>query len=405
MSWLVTAHSARADMIGHKSGGHAEYKRGGHVEDRRGRSLGVAVLLSGRSKHCAELVQPVWRSIGRHLIDVLAVDATVVSTFLCMDERDAPPSEEAVKRLRVVQIERRKLQPGDTLELLNGLQNWTPSYSAIGLKARARSAEVRSNATISGHDRGADAASYGPQWARWGRCYGLALEHEQRTGVRFDWFVRTRPDLLFLADIPPLHSYSPHAVSLRASAVHGSPNLTDTAAVHNMTSLHTPLTRGCYKNPHHCAREQLPQPCLVADDQFAMVPRHLGRAYFLHEPLRSPALAARASLSRFYIAWGNASVCAGCFDCQRKFCQEFLHTQLLDRLSVPLEMRGFAARLWGSQTEQGYEAAMKNSRSELMQLQLLATPVERLSLLNETWPKAPSSEARLRLLNERQFSC
>lgn len=162
--------------------------------------------------------------------------------------------------------------------------------------------------------------------------------------------VRLRPDMLWFAEIPPLSSYSPYAVSARARSLHGGKRFDPVIAI---TLAHlSKVGRGCERNPS-CSRSSVKTPCLVPDDQVAIMPRHLAPSYFLfeHPPAellfdawdaKAPGCERRTS---YYFTWGNATECYECLRCQRVFCQEFMFASRWSWLKVPFELRAFRTRL------------------------------------------------------------
>ena len=110
------------------------------------------------------------------------------------------------------------------------------------------------------------------QFVRHGLCWHLLLEHEARRGGCYRWVLRVRPDLIWSAPLPPLRSLPTNAVAARAGCV--SPDeggrlvLTRSAWSYHVPKKPADVATGC---GHY---ENLP------DDQFAIVPRPLGDAYF-----------------------------------------------------------------------------------------------------------------------------
>ena len=157
---------------------------------------------------------------------------------------------------------------------------------------------------------------YPDQFSRWDGCLRAMHAHEKRNQP-FTHVIKARPDLLFWSRIPPIAQLDPVSVSLRARAlIHASPKqvawlslssrfgcepevflMSDhireaTSACGASTSsreAHQRLAGGSCKR---AAVEQVRlrlrrasiEACVVVDDQFAMMPRHVADAFLELEP-------------------------------------------------------------------------------------------------------------------------
>lgn len=264
-----------------------------------------------------------WPMMAKHVVEVLSAEAEVHS-FLCINLEDELPSSEVMNGLRVLMVTR----------------NNTGTAADTWPKGVPLDRHVSAEA----------------QRGRWGRCFEHARHHERNTGAHFSWFVRMRPDLLWFGNIPPLSSYSERHVSVRARSLHGG--YSPSHRVHPIKTtieVLSSIRHGCEKNTD-CTRLSAVRPCLVPDDNFAIVPRKLAPSYFLLEPVPPSLLAVRADRSHgnlsapsckrpFPSDWGNATECHHCLKCKLIFCQEFLFAEMWSRISLPMELRGFRARI------------------------------------------------------------
>ena len=106
------------------------------------------------------------------------------------------------------------------------------------------------------------------EWAqRLLQCYTASIRYnEQKLRAPYDFFVRTRPDLVFDAPLPLPASWSTGAVSARARAYAGSAHFTVAHQALQSTS---------------CGGSAAaPEECMVMDDQFYIVPEALASAVF-----------------------------------------------------------------------------------------------------------------------------
>mmetsp|Transcript_67280 Transcript_67280/g.154160 ORF Transcript_67280/g.154160 Transcript_67280/m.154160 type:complete len:561 (+) Transcript_67280:118-1800(+) len=87
------------------------------------------------------------------------------------------------------------------------------------------------------------------QYSKFRTCLSLIEEDEAASGERYDWVVRARFDHKFVQKLPPIGTFSPNCVHLRAA---------NTSRVH------------VFRNVPH----------LHIDDQFAVVPRNFAESYF-----------------------------------------------------------------------------------------------------------------------------
>jgi hypothetical protein len=211
-----------------------------------------------------------------------------------------------------------------------------------------------------------------PQWNRWEGCFTAAHEYETRSASRFTWFLRLRPDAYFFDDMPSVESMSRHAVSTRARLLHGGKSrMLNVTAWHMQSTLH--LRYGC-KVGGLPGCSLTVAPCIVVDDQVAMVPRALAPSYFVNNHIEFrqreswvdrtgeetaagslPHNASRgrpdANESAYFVPWGGHAECRACHTCRGVFCFEAainhrLHTRLL-----PIELRAFPFRLYRGELE------------------------------------------------------
>ena len=279
----------------------------------------VAIVLSGRLRNPIRVSSPSiagpdrwhhWPLMARHVVDALARDAHV-ATFACIGEDDAPPPRDVARGLHIVRV----VRGGANVTNAEFRVPHAPSGTLASMKAQSN---------------------------RWGVGFGLAMAYEKaELKAEFTFFLRMRPDLLWFGDIPPLASYSDRAISVRARSLHGGHSRSVRTTLEHMSI----IQMGCEKN-HDC-NSNTRRPCLVPDDTFAIVPRTLAPSYFLFQPLPPlPPLPPRDCERPFYSDWGNSTECKSCLKCQRIFCQEFGFAQQWTALGIPMELRGFRARIY-----------------------------------------------------------
>jgi len=257
------------------------------------------------------------RTLAEHVFDPLSQDA-IVHSFLCLNVNDLAPPHIVMRQLHIVRI----------------LQNLTGTAADTWPKGQPLSATVSLFAQIS----------------RMGQCYWQALEYEAQRAESYAWFLRLRPDLLFFADVPPLWSYSSSHVSVRARSLHGG-KYARRHPISVTLEYFAVVRQGCEKNPS-CTESAAPLPCLVPDDTFAVMPRHLASRYFLfthgkeEAPLTIHNTSDAAGCRRpYHSEWGNRTECHQCLKCQRRYCQEFLFAENWFAARLPFELRAFRARI------------------------------------------------------------
>ena len=102
-------------------------------------------------------------------------------------------------------------------------------------------------------------------WAqRLHNCYTFAKSHEGPSG-RYDFFLRTRPDLVWEGALPPAMSWSTTSVSVRYRIYAGAKRFTAENQAYSHGSCGAGLTAG-----HPCAGKG--KECFVPDDQLFIVP-------------------------------------------------------------------------------------------------------------------------------------
>ena len=106
------------------------------------------------------------------------------------------------------------------------------------------------------------------EWAlRVTQCYTASIRHNDRElRAPYDFFVRTRPDLVFDAPLPLPASWSTSAVSSRARAYAGPAHFT--------------VAHQAWQSDNCGGSAAAPEECMVMDDQFYVVPEALASAVF-----------------------------------------------------------------------------------------------------------------------------
>ena len=133
------------------------------------------------------------------------------------------------------------------------------------------------------------------QWQRLQSCFVAARRFEVDNSRGFTHFIRGRPDLQWYAHMPPLASVDPLAVTLRArELLYAEPTRSEAAA---LSAWWTPdgTCEGFRQTILSRAKAALVNEtrdrmrtlgistCACVDDQMAIVPSHLGSAYFSNE--------------------------------------------------------------------------------------------------------------------------
>ena len=327
----------------------------------------VALILSGlvaTSKHnrsSGQMDARVWQSWATHVVDVLERSSAKVGTFLCLGHTDEPPEELLLRRLRVLHVDSSSLA----------------SSSLHGVRVP----RLQLNGSSIYQDAGVVNSWRLHQWERLRLCFSRALAHERSvmsfssTGTsqaQFTHFLRGRPDAVWLQPLPSLNELRAHTtVAVRALMLHSGmkgrhgdgPGYLPSDAL---------VSQGCNKSPL-CSHRR--GACMVADDQFALVPRPYASAYFaqcrgLHgiEGALARQMAAalnavdRGTRSAYYVrSWESEAYCrASCSSCSELVatsnktfragafqgtCTEVLLTSRLKSLGVPLSVAPFGFRL------------------------------------------------------------
>ena len=106
------------------------------------------------------------------------------------------------------------------------------------------------------------------EWAlRVTQCYKASIRHNDRElRAPYDFFVRTRPDLVFDAPLPLPASWSTSAVSSRARAYAGPAHFT--------------VAHQAWQSTNCGGSAAAPEECMIMDDQFYIVPEALASAVF-----------------------------------------------------------------------------------------------------------------------------
>ena len=224
----------------------------------------VALLLAGELGSTKRGRPPILTtetvvSMVSYVIEPLRSNGSV-NSFLCISPSDEQPSSDDLQRLGIVATLIEETWPRTLLDILEINANWRHAdTSSTFVQARLHRLAAKANRTIA-------------MWRRTASCYRAALRHEH--GTQYTHFIRARPDLVFYASIPPLASLDAGAVAVRARQLHGGHRPFSVSRDH----LVSPVCSHFFY--HHC-RERHYQ-CLTIDDQWAVVPRHLGTAYFEH---------------------------------------------------------------------------------------------------------------------------
>lgn len=243
----------------------------------------MALLISGRydahwggASFSASTFIPQWRS---QVVDVVlaANSRNTVHTFICTPKAT---------------YERNKIRDNHTYP--DGQPDW--SHLRHGRRTDVLIVpDDAFNITRSPHST---------QWERMERCYLAARAFEDRllrdavgaflpilwttpshnmnsTGLKFTHFIRARPDILWRGPIS-LASFDPDFVHLRSRALLSA----DECDVTSAFALAFPPCRPKWQNPNfpfHRQRmkEQGISACSALDDMFAVLPSHLGDAFFL----------------------------------------------------------------------------------------------------------------------------
>lgn len=296
----------------------------------------LAIIMSGSLRRSHSWSH--WPLAAQHLVQPLAKDADV-HTFLCIDTADPSPPEEARKGLRIARV----LQaPSNT------------SADGVG------------NGMILTNDQ-----SVQVQMVRMASCYRLARSHEaEHSNHRpFEWYVKSRPDLLWFGDVAPLWTYSHEHVAVRARSLHGGIGPSSRHGPLLLSLEYMSIVRmGCERNAD-CNRKNAPEPCIVPDDTFGIMPAQLSARYFLFERDNESATTATPQPPRgstgcgpaqqtppnssstpwgtipWFTQWGDANACHSCHKIQRKFAGEFSFIMAWAKVPVPFMLRAFRARI------------------------------------------------------------
>ena len=211
-------------------------------------ALNVAVLVSGAER--GFITKGIYETHLRHVQSVLLREGHTVHTFLCTDLRPVDAQNTSLLQL---------------------------------LRVRAV------------HDADQSTIRSSPWHLRWpgenriADCYDHA-NAAAADDFSYDFFVRTRPDNTWFADMPPLSSVRPGAVALRARVLSryqppsNKPPLDDDYFSYGWASGRCEdrdAVALCGVSDR--AREREAQPCLLADDQFAIVARRQAERYFHHK--------------------------------------------------------------------------------------------------------------------------
>ena len=205
----------------------------------------VAVLISGATAGEAliSINGMVRRGLGRHVFAVLSEQFVDFATFLCLDPADG-----------------------------TGASNHTSSIlGMLPLHAAAAQIVVEER--------------HASQIGRLVACYHFANRWAERTHLRkFSHFLRTRPDAVWHADLPPLRSWPLDAVALRARVLIGHVRISSDAMAWHGCGLRdgslAPLCHGPGKGLAALA-QSADASCVVLDDQVVLVPACVAPRFFL----------------------------------------------------------------------------------------------------------------------------
>lgn len=374
----------------------------GMLGNSRGRSVQSPSLSGDSTQSTYALHHLVVNSTAVHLVDALErSDNATVATFLCIGSHDVLAVDSAMEAT---------------------------------IRARLRVAVVHQSDAYGDHTSWG-AARDELSWARLSDCFQVALQYERSAAPGpsrrrpFTHFIRGRPDMVWYRDVPPL-SASAHMVAVRAWLLHlggtkelsgyitrdhlvgphGCMSRLSAAATTRVTAANGSVgarsgARPGTVHPHEHTVQvpctTLRRPCLIADDQLAIVPREWSLEYFEHckstastgtavgvgvrvggggtsgdgtgevLPSLHPGLTAdimqelerRSSspprwgidgtppVEAVYRHWGNAVDCEACMACnstrhmQNTRCAEPRLTARLLALGVPLGVSAFRQRL------------------------------------------------------------
>ena len=229
------------------------------------------------------------------------VEGALLHTFLCFHASGIVESGHHHHNANVEQ--RRDLIASEW----SGLQTISGStIDVVFADTETLNAEDSTNNASSHH------LDYTDQYERLDGCLQAMRQHEQRINTFFTHVIRARPELFFVKRIPRLADLDQHRVSLRARAMVFEPR-----SEISFAALVT-AERGCEKrlfltrshaNNGHCKgndpklietdpaceaaalaelrsrmRKASLHQCVLYDDQFAVMPRHLADAYAAIEP-------------------------------------------------------------------------------------------------------------------------
>ena len=220
----------------------------------------VAVCISGQARSLK--LPEVWQSQRDRLLGAMHRDGWVVDVFIVLDK---PPAASILTALH----------DGSSTYALRNL-----SYMHVGTGWR-----LGTSGTLN-------------QYARFERCADRIRSHEATHSMRYEWVIRSRPDLLFYAELSSLHTLDRTGIHSRRRCL-GAVS-TPVREEHVAASFRHGLARQwalqqCDGSPGDTSRScncTLPScgapDCVRVDDTFAVLPRNIAEVYLRDHHCASP---------------------------------------------------------------------------------------------------------------------
>ena len=229
-----------------------------HAQNHRCKPLQVCALVPGSYRSFNQT----WRSMREHLIEPLAASGVLVETVMCLD-KDLPTELKSNVHtgLRVVHLSAvGDLQLRQQGRSFAGFQREAECFQRALQRELACVPKLRdqTSAEVTALlQRGQHASKAALRWSESICAPGSSV---------YDFFLFARPDLLWLQPFPVEALLERNAVSLRARDLCFDPNaFWFSEQAQSAYHLRCASCGGCF---------------MVPDDQFALVPRRFGAAYF-----------------------------------------------------------------------------------------------------------------------------
>jgi len=295
----------------------------------------VALLLAGDLRTFIESGN--WRSWSSRVIAPLENRGMRVDTFLCTSPSSAAlqadrnasamdglPDEIAIL-LRVVKWLRRTASDFDrsmfacVLDAMGCLANATALWTAqkvskkmvypqphgftkwLESDGRHRSLQPKKRVNLAPYrflDKGTTLCPrFAVMLVRGAECYMAAKDHSRLAhGKEYDWYMHGRPDMAWYEDVVMPDVLQPDAVSLRARELWGHSSFDES----NFKLTDNMLSYNWWGGPQACGGQtacprlaKRPGPCLLADDQWAWIPRRHASAYYVADAGCQPPIGLR----------------------------------------------------------------------------------------------------------------